>query len=248
MVKVIFFSVGWLAIAISLAAGSYSYFGLRPRVNELTDHLNRSLQATDQTISAIENNKEILTTTLATIQASGQIAYLFPETLIALKGTLHESSALLNGMGHTAEQASKGAVGLIMPDQSLRRNNDTLKKTALQLDILAEMIDHIRVSSVGLTGNMRTLSSQIKQLQLELGSTTSLLSEIREYIQGLQRAIHNAAIPMHVALFGISLAGQYLLMGLLSFALGLFYGQFQKLNQVPEEDANQQIREKQKVA
>jgi hypothetical protein len=218
LICLLLFWTGCFAMLVGTGIGIYSCTGLRRRLAALPDLMKRDLSELDRAAGALQSSPLDLKTA---VQGGTRMASLIPETLLSLRGTLLQSSETLDALGATAHQTTKGASGMVAPNSALGLDDQLLKKTAVQLRILAGMVGELGAAAAGFRGGVADFNANVDRFQIDAVSVGQVLQSTRNHIQEIQRSIDYVALPMGGALLGVVIGGLYFIMGFLSFSLAL---------------------------
>jgi hypothetical protein len=236
MIRFILSLIGCLAILMGVSTGLYSYFILRPKVAAVSEQTEKTLATLESASQNIESHTPLFVSlhsaTVRGVQSSSQMMELLPSTLTALRGTLIESSGLLETSSKTTKEAKEGVSGLVLPKKELTANMILLGKTASQLRLMAAMVDKLNRASVELASSAKDISNQFSDLKPQLGFFIPLLQNTRSQIRTTQEALHSLSLPTHTMLAGALFGGLYILLGFLTLSLAAIYGRIAKLNQL----------------
>jgi hypothetical protein len=231
LVKGVLLLLGCTGIGTGVGTGLYSYFELRPKLATLSEQMGQSLEMVESTTNLLEKHSPLFSASVTGIQAGTQILRLLPETLISLRGTLIESSELLNASSAATRETKKGAAGLVLPQEELSASAGIMRKTATQLRLMAKMVEQLKDASSGLAVSTSHISAQFAELTSNIAPVTQLLQNTRNHIRNTRQAVDSLSIPMHAALASIVLGGLYIFLGIFSFVLALIYGEVMHLIQ-----------------
>ncbi|MEW6058241.1 MAG: hypothetical protein AB1540_16685 [Bdellovibrionota bacterium] len=219
--RTLFFALGLVAILVGAGIAAYSVFELRPQMSALSTQLERNLELVERTASVVQENDLLPLAAVDGAQAARRVVGLLPATLDSMEQTLLELSRALATTGRTAQETKEGVAGIVLPNKELEQTHVSLKKTSIRLRGLAHRIESLKQASAEFAKATEGFSNGLAQVQSSIGSTSKVLNDVRVQIQGTQKAIAQANLPLHITLLGIGFGGIYILLGCFSLGFGL---------------------------